>query len=59
VLEKMTLAPGALAPSDAEPVLGTGVGRDALVDAIVVAGLNMTTRLADSFGWYVLPRRSS
>jgi len=55
----MTLAPGALAPSDAEPVLGTGVGRDALVDAIVVAGLNMTTRLADSFGWYVLPRRSS
>lgn len=35
-------------------MLATGVSRDALVDAIVVASLfNMIVRLADSFDWRV------
>jgi len=55
-LEKLTLRPGELAPGDAEAVLGAGVSRDALVDAIHVAALfNMIVRLADSLGWEVPP----
>ena len=55
-LEKLTLEPAALTAEDAEAVLATGVGRDALVDAIHVAALfNMIVRLADSLGWYVPP----
>ena len=55
-LEKLTLRPDELAEADAEEVLATGVSRDALVDAVVVASLfNMIVRLADSFGWRVPP----
>ena len=52
----MTLAPGELAPGDADAVLAAGVSRDALVDAIHVCALfNMIVRLADSLGWDVPP----
>lgn len=55
-VEKLTLRPDELAPSDADAVLATGVSRDALVDAIHVAALfNMIVRLADSLGWDVPP----
>lgn len=52
----MTLAPGALAPADADAVLAAGVSREALVDAIHVCALfSMIVRLADSLGWDVPP----
>jgi alkylhydroperoxidase family enzyme len=55
-VEKLTLRPDELTTVDAEAVLATGVSRDALVDAIHVAGLfNMIVRLADSLGWDVPP----
>jgi hypothetical protein len=53
-LEKVTLRPDDLTERDAEEVFAAGVGRDALVDAVVIAALfNMIVRLADSFGWHV------
>ena len=53
-LEKLTLQPEALSPSDGEAVLAAGVREDALIDAIHVAALfNMIVRLADSFDWHV------
>jgi alkylhydroperoxidase family enzyme len=55
-LEKLTLTPDELTRADADAVLGTGVHREALVDAIHVAALfNMIVRLADSLGWHVPP----
>jgi alkylhydroperoxidase family enzyme len=55
-IEKLTLRPAELEPAEADAVLGTGVSRDALVDAIHVAALfNMIVRLADSIGWDVPP----
>jgi alkylhydroperoxidase family enzyme len=51
-VEKLTLRPAELRPDDAAQVLGAGVSRQALVDAIHVAALfNMIVRLADSLGW--------
>jgi len=48
------LRPDELTPADAEAVLGAGVTRGALVDAIHVGALfNMIVRLADSLGWDV------
>jgi alkylhydroperoxidase family enzyme len=53
-LEKLTLRPDELTAADADDVLSTGVGKDALVDAIHIAALfSMIVRLADSFGWHV------
>jgi alkylhydroperoxidase family enzyme len=53
-VEKLTLRPAELSPADAAEVLGTGVTRAALVDAVQVAALfNMIVRLADSLGWDV------
>ncbi len=53
-VEKLTLRPAELTPDDAAQVLGAGVSREALVDAIHVAALfNMIVRLADSLGWDV------
>jgi hypothetical protein len=52
----MTLAPGELAPADADAVLAAGVTREALIAAIRVCALfNMIVRLADSLGWEVPP----
>jgi hypothetical protein len=52
----MTLAPGELAPADADAVLAAGVTREALGDAIRVCALfNMIVRLADALGWAVPP----
>ena len=53
-VEKLTLRPGELEPSDAHAVLASGVSEEALVDAIHVASLfNVIVRLADSLGWDV------
>jgi alkylhydroperoxidase family enzyme len=55
-LERMTLHPGDLSRADADAVRATGVGHDALVDAIHVGGLfNMIVRVADSLGFEVPP----
>jgi hypothetical protein len=55
-LERLTLRPGDVTPSDAAAVLSTGVSEEALADAIHVAALfGMIVRLADSLGWYVPP----
>jgi len=53
-LEKQTLRPDELAPSDAEAVRAAGVSDQALRDAATVCALfNMIVRLADSLGWDV------
>ena len=50
-LEKLTLRPEELGPTDADAVRATGVSDEAMVDAIHVAALfNMIVRLADSRG---------
>ena len=53
-LRRMTLEPDALTREDARAVLGAGVTREALTEAIHVAYLfNIYDRLADSMGWHV------
>jgi alkylhydroperoxidase family enzyme len=53
-IEKLTLRPEELGPTDADAVRAAGVSDEAIVDAIHVAALfNMITRLADSLGWDV------
>jgi alkylhydroperoxidase family enzyme len=53
-LEKLTLRPGELEPSDADAVRAAGVSEQALRDAITVCALfSMIVRLADSLGWDV------
>ncbi|HKN66162.1 MAG TPA: hypothetical protein VJW73_07785 [Gemmatimonadaceae bacterium] len=58
LLEKLTLTPEALSPTDVRPVLSLGVTREALVDAFYVAFLfNTYDRLADTLGWELPDRR--
>lgn len=53
-LEKLTLRPDELEPSDVDAVLASGVSHQALQDAATVCSLfSMIVRLADSFGWDV------
>ena len=53
-LEKVTLRPEELGPSDADAARAAGVSDQALRDATMVCGLfNMIVRLADSLGWDV------
>lgn len=52
LLEKMTLAPEALAPSDVDAVRAAGLSDEAISDAVHVSFMfNLIDRLADSFGW--------
>ncbi len=53
-LEKLTLRPDQLEPSDAAAARAAGVSDRALRDAATVCALfNMIVRLADSLGWDV------
>ena len=53
-LEKLTLRPEEIGPSDANRARAAGVSDQALRDATMVCGLfNMIVRLADSLGWDV------
>jgi alkylhydroperoxidase family enzyme len=53
-LEKLTLRPEEIGPSDAAAVRSAGVSDQALRDATTVCALfNMIVRLADSLGWDV------
>jgi alkylhydroperoxidase family enzyme len=52
LLEKLTLTPDSLLPTDIRSVLEQGVTRDAIRDAFYVAFLfNTYDRLADTLGW--------
>jgi len=54
LLEKMTLDQDALGPSDIRAVMGTGVSKEAIQEALEVAFLfNIYDRLADAMGWDV------
>jgi hypothetical protein len=54
LLEKTTLAPSELSPSDVADVRKAGVPAHAISDALHVCFMfNMIDRLADSFGWHV------
>ncbi len=58
-IEKLTLHPDDLVPSDADAVRAAGVRDEALVDAIHVAALfNMIDRMADSLKFEVPPYES-
>lgn len=51
-LEKMTLNPGDLAPSDVEPLRAAGLSDDEITDAIhICSAFNLINRLADALGW--------
>jgi alkylhydroperoxidase family enzyme len=53
-LEKLTLRPEELGPSDVAAARSAGVSDQALRDAATVCALfSMIVRLADSFGWEV------
>ena len=53
-LEKLTLRPEELEPTDADAVRAAGVSDEALRDAVTVCALfSMIVRLADSLGWDV------
>jgi alkylhydroperoxidase family enzyme len=53
-LEKLTLRPEELEPTDADAVRAAGVSNGALRDAVTVCALfSMIVRLADSLGWDV------
>jgi alkylhydroperoxidase family enzyme len=53
-LEKLTLRPDEIGPSDADAVRDAGVSDEALRNATTVcAFFNMIVRLADSLGWDV------
>jgi alkylhydroperoxidase family enzyme len=56
-LEKLTLRPEQLEPTDVESARAAGVSDKALRDAVTVCALfNMIVRLADSLGWEVPSR---
>ena len=53
-LEKLTLRPDEIGPSDVDAARSAGVSDEALRDATTVCALfNMIVRLADSLGWDV------
>jgi uncharacterized peroxidase-related enzyme len=53
-LEKMTRRPTDLTPEDVRTVLGAGVTREALTDAVAVAAIfNIITRYADALGFAI------
>ena len=53
-LEKLTLRPDELEPTDVEEARNAGVSKEALRDASTVCALfSMIVRLADSLGWEV------
>ena len=53
-LEKLTLTPGEVRPSDIAPLRAAGVSDEAIEDAIHVCALfNIYDRLADALGWYL------
>jgi alkylhydroperoxidase family enzyme len=59
-LEKVTLAPDTVTPSDAQAVRVAGVSDQAFSDAMHVCfSFNLIDRLADAFGWHVQTAISS
>jgi len=53
-LEKLTLRPNDVRPSDVAPLRATGLSDEAIEDAINVCALfNIYDRLADALGWYL------
>jgi alkylhydroperoxidase family enzyme len=51
-LEKLTLTPDAVGPSDVEALRAAGIDDEAYRDAVWVAfAFNTITRIADSLGW--------
>jgi len=53
-LEKLTLAPAAVDPTDLKPLRAAGVSDEGIEDAIHVCVLfNLYDRLADSLGFYL------
>ncbi len=50
LLEKVTLTPALVAPSDIEPLLIMGISQQAIEDALLIcACFNMISRIADAF----------
>ena len=53
-LEKLTLAPTQVGPTDVAPLRAAGVSDQAVEDAIQVCALfNIYDRLADAMGWHL------
>ena len=53
-LEKLTLSPADVGPSDVAPLRATGVSDEAIEDAIHVCALfNVYDRLADAMAWHL------
>jgi hypothetical protein len=54
LIEKVTLTPSEVRPSDVETVRRAGVSDRAIAEALHVCfGFNLIDRLADAFGWHV------
>jgi alkylhydroperoxidase family enzyme len=53
-LEKLTLHPDAVRPTDIAPLRAAGISDEGIEDAIQVCTLfNVYDRLADAMGWYL------
>jgi len=50
LLEKVTLSPAEVSPSDIQPLLAVGISEQAIEDALIIcAGFNTISRIADAF----------
>ena len=49
LLEKVTLSPAEVSPSDIQPLLAAGISEQAIEDALIIcAGFNIISRIADA-----------
>jgi hypothetical protein len=49
LLEKVTLSPAEVSPSDVLPLLAAGISEQAIEDALIIcAGFNIISRIADA-----------
>ena len=49
LLEKVTLSPAEVSPSDVQPLLAAGISEQAIEDALIIcAGFNIIARIADA-----------
>jgi alkylhydroperoxidase family enzyme len=49
LLEKVTLSPAEVSPSDVQPLLAAGISEQAIEDALIIcAGFNIISRIADA-----------
>lgn len=58
-IEKLTLQPGTLEPRDVDELIGLGLGRQAIIEAVQVCVLfNVIVRIADALDFDIPPEKA-